>query len=288
MRADLKGTALEKAVEGIEGIILRAFPGYDEKTFRIARRKIVTVSGVKHEFDIWVEIDLGKGYRSLFVFECRNRVEKVDKNDIIILSVKAQAVSAQSAFFVARGYTKDAEAQAATDPRMKLLLARDLPSDEIDEWLHTYNPEFVGINRKNISINMEATSSARSGTFSIPVQNAQATLGGCPIDLAAYQAAWLEVVCDAHTQKLGPGLPDGIYPAALEDTRTYQPGEFVIGTECIRKATVRLEIDVHVASPHIVSAFEVGGRGRALIPAPFEFLGGQIHWMLVGASDDAG
>lgn len=86
----------------------------------------------------------------------------------------------------------------------------------------------------------------------------------------------------------GPACPTGIYSAALEDTRTYQPGEFVIGTEWVREATVRLEIDVHLASPHIVSAFEVGGRGRALIPAPFEFLGGQIHWMVVAASDDAG
>ena len=290
MRSNLKGTSLEKAVEAIERVIVEAVPGYNKKNFRIERRKVVTVGGVKHEFDIWVEVDLGNGYRSVFIFECRNRSEKADKNDIIILSGKAAAVCAQSAFFVARAYTRDARSQAATDPRITLLLARDLPTKDLDDWLTTYNLEFEAINRKSVSITMVVASTAKREKSSISLQGVVATLGGNPLDLAAYNAAWLDAVCDGHTQKLGPDLPDGCYPAVLEDVRIYKPGEFVIDNECILKAKIRVELDVYRSSPHILSAFEVAGRGRALLLAPFTFPGGRMEMVSVDAQkgDDAG
>ena len=287
MKSDLKGTALEKAVEAIEGIIVKAFPGYNEKNFRIERRKVLIIAGVRHEFDIWVEVDLGNGYRSIFVFECKNRTKKADKNDIMILSGKASAVSAQAAYFVAKGYTRDARLQAKLDPRMTLLLARDLPTAEKDDWLTTYNLEFAFINRKKVGITVGVAGTPTRDKFSL--QEAVATLGGSPLDLAAYSAAWLDAVCDTHTQKLGPDLPDGQYPAILEDVRRYNPGELVIDGEPISRIRIRVELDVYRASAHILSAFEVTGRGRALLLAPFEFPGGRMEMVAVDAQDgDAG
>jgi hypothetical protein len=66
-----KGTSLELAVHAIEAAILRSSPSYQEKTFGIEMKKIVTVAGVRHEVDIWVSVDLGRGYEAFFIFECK-------------------------------------------------------------------------------------------------------------------------------------------------------------------------------------------------------------------------
>ena len=56
-----KGAALEVAVHAIESAILNARPGFNEKTFHIESNKIISVSGVRHEIDIWVSVELGEG-----------------------------------------------------------------------------------------------------------------------------------------------------------------------------------------------------------------------------------
>jgi hypothetical protein len=106
-----KGNALELAVHAIESAIIKASPSYQEKTFAIDSNKIVTVSGVRHEIDIWVSVDLGSGYTARFIFECKNQEERVGKNEIIVFAEKIKAVQAQSGFFVAKSFTADAEAQ---------------------------------------------------------------------------------------------------------------------------------------------------------------------------------
>jgi len=116
-----KGSALEGAVLTIESAILRASPAYSDKAFKIKARHIATVDDVRHEVDIWVKVDLGPGYSSVFLFECKNWSNKVEKNEVIIFSEKVRVLGAQRGFFVAREYTKDARAQAALDTRVELM-----------------------------------------------------------------------------------------------------------------------------------------------------------------------
>jgi hypothetical protein len=93
-----KGNALEIAVRAIESAILKSFPAYTDKTFRIESKTIVVDEGVRHEIDIWVAVDLGKAYAAIFIFECKNTQEKVNKNDIIIFAEKIRTVAAQKGF----------------------------------------------------------------------------------------------------------------------------------------------------------------------------------------------
>jgi hypothetical protein len=44
------------AVYALESAILRQSHGYNERTFRIASNKIISVGGVRHEIDIWVGV----------------------------------------------------------------------------------------------------------------------------------------------------------------------------------------------------------------------------------------
>jgi hypothetical protein len=67
-----KGNKLEKAVEEIEKFIFKLNPSLAKSNFKIERKKIVVIDGVKHEIDLYVEIDSGGDYVSIFIFECKN------------------------------------------------------------------------------------------------------------------------------------------------------------------------------------------------------------------------
>src|ERR1700722_8924757 len=107
-----KGNDLEKVVAGIERHILHTSPNLCENPFLIESKKIICVGGVHHEIDIFVTIDSARGYKSVYIFECKNWTDAVGKNEVIIFSQKIGAAQAQHGYFVAKSFTRDAEAQA--------------------------------------------------------------------------------------------------------------------------------------------------------------------------------
>lgn len=82
-------------MHAIEAVILESSPALREKPFTIESRKRVAVGGVHHEIDIFVTVEIAKGYTSIFFFECKNCEDAVGKNEIIVVSEKIDAVSAQ-------------------------------------------------------------------------------------------------------------------------------------------------------------------------------------------------
>src|SRR6266516_1636874 len=124
-KAQIKGDALEKAVQLLEAYILGTNPSTKEAIVTIEPKKIVVVNGVKHEIDIYITIDYGKGYKAIFIFECKNWTKKVNKDEIIVFSKKVEVVHAQTGYFIAKSFTRDAEAQAEQDGRLILLTATE-------------------------------------------------------------------------------------------------------------------------------------------------------------------
>lgn len=118
-----KGESLERAVEAIEHAVLKYEPSLKNVEYTITRRKIVFFEGANHEIDLHLEFHLAKHHNSVFIFECRNRKEKVDKNDVIILDEKAIACGAQKAFLIARSFTTGAE-QKTESPRSRVVLLK--------------------------------------------------------------------------------------------------------------------------------------------------------------------
>jgi hypothetical protein len=112
MQARKKGTDLERAIASIERTILNAVPTLSDKSYKIISPRIIIVDGVKHEIDIWVEFDIGGGYKSIFIFESKNWEKKNGKNDLIIFSKKIEVAQAQRGFFLAKALTKYALAAA--------------------------------------------------------------------------------------------------------------------------------------------------------------------------------
>src|SRR5260370_15194144 len=125
MVPDEKGRELERAVHAIEAVILESSPALREKPFLIETRKHIAVGGVHHEIDIFVTVEVAKGYTAIFIFECKNWEAAVGNNEIIVFSEKIDAATAQRGYVVAKSFTKDAEAQALKDPRITLLTATE-------------------------------------------------------------------------------------------------------------------------------------------------------------------
>jgi len=80
-----KGNTLENAVRGIENLLLSLSPSLQKETYKIESKKIISVGEVRHEIDVFVSVDLGSGYKSVFIFECKNWKDPVSKNEVIIL-----------------------------------------------------------------------------------------------------------------------------------------------------------------------------------------------------------
>ena len=75
-----KGDVLEAAVAAIERHILATSPALRDRTFVIESKKVINVGDVHHEIDIFVTIDLGRGYQPIYIFECKNWQDSVGKN----------------------------------------------------------------------------------------------------------------------------------------------------------------------------------------------------------------
>src|SRR5690242_14612599 len=119
-----KGDALETAVAAIEELILQTSPASAAKPI-VEKKKIIRVNGVRNEIDVYVAIDSADGYRSVYIFECKNWQDAVGKDQIVLFSKKIEVSQATRGYFVAKSFTSDAEAQAKQDPRLILLLVTE-------------------------------------------------------------------------------------------------------------------------------------------------------------------
>jgi len=258
-----KGSLLELAVHAIESSILRSSPSYQEKTFRMEMKKIVIISGVRHEIDIWVAVDLGGGYEAFFVFECKNWAEKVGKNEIIVFSEKIKALQAQRGFFVARSFTGDAEAQATLDPRMTLLRVADLPAEDVPVPFG-----FHGINAE--STNAEVAFIARgadekSARASVDLTTGSIMINGKTLPLEAYVNDWIATERDRRVSSFpSHAAEEGVHGLALDAERTFEPGAAKLGETDIGQIRLNGQVRVRVVRAKIISHFEVATRGRAL------------------------
>lgn len=268
-----KGNELETAVRRIETAILKTRPGLSEGTFRIEGKKQINSRGVRHEIDIFVEVDLCDGYKANFIFECKNWSDSVGKNEIIVFSEKIQATLAQTGFFVARSFTRDAVAQAAKDERITLLSAT-----EVDAPLPF---SFHVVGRENTVANIDFYQQERLGSarerVAIDISSVSASLDGFPIDLRKYMDDWVVQVCDTWLSRFNSEkLPEGSYPAQVEDSRQFEPGSLVIDAATFTSAQMTASFDVRVCWPQVTSHFEVVSRGRSIAFAPVRFSDGGV------------
>jgi hypothetical protein len=254
-----KGDSLENAVRAIERAILSRFPGYSEDTFTIESKKILRVAGVKHEIDVFVMVRHGAGYDSTFIFECRNREEKANKNDIIVFSEKIKATNAQRGFFVARGFTGDAEAQSATDGRLELLRAEQLDPATIDI---PFGLHGVEVKRRDAHVDVTLNPTPSSWVAAV-APSAPFVVRGEPRNFQSYADQWTQEASDGCLNRLvSKHVPAGLHHLAMNESRYFRPGEAFFKGRSIVSMQLTGTVAVLKIACSVESAFDITTRGR--------------------------
>lgn len=280
----IKGDKLEVAVKAIESVVLRTSPSYNEKSFVIYSNKIYISNGVRHEIDIWVDIDLGRGYKAVFIFECKNWVEKVGKNEVIVFSEKIDATAAQKGIFIANSFTSDARAQAAKDPRMELLLSTEYPAENTPA---PFDFHFIIPEMEECSVTFnERGESQKRQLDALVLSSASAVLNGKSINLEEYARRWASEEIDIRLSKFQSQLKsEGLYQQHFTSERHYEKGDLLVNERDISSAYLTVKFTARLTRPPVISDFQVETRGRAISLAPVEVSeSGLLIFTFVGLS----
>ena len=258
-----KGDALEEAVRAIEAAILRSVPGLAEGTFKIQGNRIFNVGGVRHEIDVYVTASLPAGYDSVFIFECKHWRRKVGKNELIVFSEKIAVTGAQRGFFIASRFTKDAQAQAAKDPRVQLLTGMHFePVTRVT--FPTFRLQFAGATDANVKL------------LSVPGEAAELS----PLELRGKRVLLDERVYDADVfarektiavrDSFVNCLPletltEGTQRVKFSGAMDFAEGSAEFDGRPLRRIEIDGSTELTVALGSVLSVFEIATRGRMLV-----------------------
>ncbi len=258
-----KGDNLEAAVRLIEQTILASKPGLKDFPFFIETKKIFVVNGVRHEIDVYVEIDIGHGYKSIFIFECKNWKDAVGKNEIIIFSEKVRATNAQKGYFVTATFTQDAINQAEQDNRIELLKVTD------DNSILLSFPDFHTIERTNFHVNAlfikRGTESDNINNKPLLLDTCDARLNGDVVDLTKYlNENSVKIIDDGLLQEPTYKLPEGIYDYEYNATLNFEPNTLIVNSLDIERIELTITFPLRINRPKIKYMFEVNSRGKVI------------------------
>jgi len=257
-----KGDALEAVVAAVEALILETSPTTKDKTNIIESKKIVNVGGVRHEIDLYVTCDIAPGYKAIFIFECKNWKEAVGKNEIIVLSEKINACSAQHGYFVAKSFTSDAESQARKDPRVTLRIARG--HDPVST-LVPFGFHFTFTQPKEIRVKFSKWGSDGTKYEPVDLSGALVLLNGTPVQLPPYLNEWTTEAINSSMLTFPSGtLQEGIYLRSCQSARQFMEGQLNINASDMKSAELEVEFQIQLKRPAVISHYEVGGRGRVI------------------------
>lgn len=208
-------------------------------------------------------VELASAYNAIFIFECKNIQEKVDKNDIVVFTEKIKVAGAQTGFFVARSFTADAEVQAAKEPRIQCLRVADLPTADIPVPMafHILNAEL-----ESLQVDIKVAGAGGSPeSFPIDLETALFAIDGEQLNLKSYVTDWAS---DETTRRCNSfrseSVPSGDYPLLFDATREYSDVEVVVNGQPIARMALSGQIRARVAHAVVVSYFEIATRGRAI------------------------
>jgi hypothetical protein len=263
-----KGNELERAVKLIESQILQTNPNLKNNPFIIENKKTVIIDEIRHEIDLYIEIDLGNGYKSIFVFEYKNWNNSVGKNEIIVFSEIIRATQATKGYFIAKEFGKYAVAQANKDSRIQLLKA----TDELVELVHF--PHFHCITLILLAVRVEFN----SGNPNMPLQDITVDsvyLNGESIDFNLFaENLGKQVMHNRINNEPTALLPDGEYNYEAENIFNYNPSVLLVNGKPCEEVVVKIKFLTFVQKPRIISRFNIEKRGRVI---EYENLNLPIH-----------
>jgi hypothetical protein len=255
------GNALETAVRAIEGAIIKSSPAFAEGTFEIEGNKVVSIGGVRHEVDVYVHATLAPGYSAVFLFECKNWQKPVGKNEIIVFGEKVRAIAAQRGFFIARAFTKDAEAQSKLDSRIDLLTVVELDPSTV-----LIPANFHGIHEENTNaaVSFHAVNEGAGAVQqTIDIETVKMVLDGQHIDASEYIQRIIAEARQARVNSFPSGCAEeGRHELEFSTERVFVRGAALLDNRPLLRVVIKGTTEVVVCRAVVVSAFEVASRGR--------------------------
>ncbi len=260
-KAQKKGDTLEEAVQLIESYILGTNPATKEAIVTIEPKKIVVVKGVKHEIDIYISIDYGKGYKAYFIFECKNWKKKVGKDEIIVFSKKIDVVHAQKGYFIAKSFTRDAKAQAEQDDRIELLTA----TEELDTSLPLIADFHILCNtvidsHANFILQPGEIFKPRTYTHESAVRYRNEDL----LLRTFNERMQHRIVNEVMHNVPGDFLGKEDYSLTKTQSLLFQPHELTIEGQESYRVDMTVTWQTKIVRPKIVSKFDIKTRGRVI------------------------
>jgi hypothetical protein len=250
-----KGNILEDAVKTIETSILRTEPRAVGHDFTIECRKVIKVDGVPHEIDIYVTVHFGPKYPSIFIFECKNWAEPIDKNHVIIFSEKIAVSGATHGYFVAKAFTAGARAQADKDKRITLLTVAEhdplLLAPSYPQRGMTFSPHSIAF---TVTAYDGCVIKAPDHSLPATYKNSLTTVG-----------AVIKSIGDETFMKCDPLMNEpGEHFQYIPFLREYAPEELKILDKEVSNIQGEVEIKVFIYDEVIDYSFDVATRGRVI------------------------
>jgi hypothetical protein len=260
-----KGKELEQAIGAIERTILGANPNLSERSYTISFRKLIVVDEVQHEIDVWIEFDLGDGYKSVFIFEARNWNATVGKDHIIVFSAKITAASAQAGYFVAKRFSKYARAAAKQDHRLRILKATDdfVISDTVRSFHVTHQDQSKAVADFQLVIKPQPNLSFPPSSN---MDTSVLTFNGQAIDYRQYANALVSRLIQEHTLTVpSHTLGAGVYTFDVAKDIPIAPDILLVDGYEVQSIRIKLQYPFEVVRARVVSKFDIATRGRSYV-----------------------
>jgi hypothetical protein len=274
-----KGRALEQAVKFIQETILKSSPELTGTTFTIETNVRDTSSGVLHEIDVLVKTHLKTDYEATWIFECKNWSKPVDKNEVIILAEKVEALHASRGYLVAKSLTAEAQAQIGLKKRLEFICCTEdfLSPMNSAEIIHRVTEPLP------ITIQIKDRNSPPSPDLQcLDWKKMDCRLNGQPNDFLAYIKPHIDdMIRDDEGENRAKYLNAGTHWGQVAAQISFSPGELMLGQIDVEYIVIPLRFFVETRRKKILSKFELAGRGRAYSFEPIEdFIDGkklEIH-----------
>lgn len=234
-------------------------PAAQIANYRVETRKVFVIDGVRHEVDVYVKVDLGSGYDTVVLFECKNwRHKSVGKNEVIVFSEKVKALSASKGYLVGRGFSPDAKAQAKQDNRISLLHA----SDTVPIWPQLEYIHMLGRDRGDYKANVIFIAPPGADPNStVPLSGPVKVDGRIFSSIDEFVRPLIEEsIVERLAMEPTHELPAGSYRRDVSRKLLFDRA--TVGDVAVAGLHLQIDFGFHIARPAIESVFDVESRGR--------------------------
>lgn len=258
-----KGNYLEEAVERIQRLILEINPSLKKAHFILERKKIIFPGGTKKEIDLFVSVDPGNGFESIFIFECKNWDKPVPQSEIVIFNTKIQDTNATKGFFIAKKFSKYAELEANKYPRIKLLKAdANYITDGLFPEIHTVHRNKT---QQIVKLEVSAYDSKGDNVRLEKVVPCLVKLDGLEMKPKVYFNSIVESLVNERLKKEPTHtFIEGVYPYSITKNLQYERERLYIDEVHVEEISVLIDFTIDIIKPVLVSKFDIETKGRYL------------------------